>query len=165
MVYISGWHKFQIAAEELYAKSPNTVNTSPHDVRTSCAYTIYQTRYCVKFKTIDGKGKLVLKITDDLTVRPSPSAVLAVHRSCMRQCIKFKTFSSIFLNRFEALNLSLIQKMQNVEAPPIPDISAAVATSSQNVIAGDSSLTGSAPITASAASNAGVKKKKAKKKK
>ena len=29
------------------------------------------------------------------------------------QCIKFKTFSSIFLNRFEALNLSLIQKMQN----------------------------------------------------
>lgn len=29
------------------------------------------------------------------------------------QCLKFKTHSSIFLNRFEALNLSLMQKMQN----------------------------------------------------
>ncbi|KAL9710777.1 hypothetical protein Ac2012v2_006314 [Leucoagaricus gongylophorus] len=50
-------------------------------------------RYVVKWKSTE--GKLVLKITDDTT------------------CIKFKTFSSIFLNRFEALNLSLIQKMQN----------------------------------------------------
>ncbi|KAJ3571323.1 hypothetical protein NP233_g3825 [Leucocoprinus birnbaumii] len=50
-------------------------------------------RYVVKWKSAE--GKLVLKITDDTT------------------CIKFKTFSSIFLNRFEALNLSLIQKMQN----------------------------------------------------
>jgi signal recognition particle subunit SRP9 len=39
------------------------------------------------------------------------------------QCIKFKTFSSIFLNRFEALNLSLIQKMQNQrkEEPPMAE--------------------------------------------
>ncbi|KXN85927.1 Signal recognition particle 9 kDa protein [Leucoagaricus sp. SymC.cos] len=50
-------------------------------------------RYVVKWKSAE--GKLVLKITDDTT------------------CIKFKTFSSIFLNRFETLNLCLIQKMQN----------------------------------------------------
>ncbi|KAF8630105.1 hypothetical protein AX17_005501 [Amanita inopinata Kibby_2008] len=50
-------------------------------------------RYCVKWNS--SEGKLVLKITDDTS------------------CIKFKTYSSIFLNRFEALNLSLMQKMQN----------------------------------------------------
>jgi len=52
-----------------------------------------QARYCVKWKA--SEGKLVLKITDDTT------------------CLKYKTHSSIFLNRFEALNLSLMQKMQN----------------------------------------------------
>ncbi|RPD52574.1 signal recognition particle, SRP9/SRP14 subunit, partial [Lentinus tigrinus ALCF2SS1-6] len=54
------------------------------------------TRYCVKWRqSADGAGKLVLKITDDTT------------------CLKFKTHSSVFLNRFDALNLSLMQKMQN----------------------------------------------------
>ncbi|EKM76840.1 hypothetical protein AGABI1DRAFT_115517 [Agaricus bisporus var. burnettii JB137-S8] len=58
-------------------------------------------RYVVKWKSAE--GKLVLKITDDAT------------------CIKFKTYSSIFLNRFEALNLSLIDKMQNRrKKPPKP---------------------------------------------
>ncbi|KAF8963289.1 signal recognition particle, SRP9/SRP14 subunit, partial [Flammula alnicola] len=75
MVYIHSWQGFQDAAESLYAKSPNN------------------TRYCVKWKS--SEGKLVLKITDDTT------------------CLKFKTNSSIFLNRFESLNLSLMQKMQN----------------------------------------------------
>ncbi|KAG1816822.1 signal recognition particle, SRP9/SRP14 subunit, partial [Suillus subaureus] len=56
-------------------------------------------RYCVKWRS--SEGKLVLKITDDTT------------------CIKFKTYSSIFLNRFEALNLSLMQKMQNKRPTPI----------------------------------------------
>ncbi|KAI5120637.1 hypothetical protein M0805_009397 [Coniferiporia weirii] len=55
-----------------------------------------KTRYCVRW---NGKeGKLVLKITDDTT------------------CLKYKTHSSIYLNRFEALNLTLMQKMQNVVA-------------------------------------------------
>ncbi|TFK26960.1 signal recognition particle, SRP9/SRP14 subunit, partial [Coprinopsis marcescibilis] len=64
-----------------------------------------QTRYCVKWKESD--GKLVLKITDNTT------------------CLKFKTFSSIFLNRFESLNLSLIEKMQNRQRPKeviVPDV-------------------------------------------
>ncbi|KAJ6542892.1 signal recognition particle, SRP9/SRP14 subunit, partial [Mycena capillaripes] len=85
MVYIHAWQEYQDAAEALYAKSPTT------------------TRYCVKWKS--SEGKLVLKITDNTT------------------CIKFKTYSSIFLNRFEALNLSLMEKMQNrrkVEPPAAP---------------------------------------------
>ncbi|KAF9516674.1 hypothetical protein BS47DRAFT_1270747, partial [Hydnum rufescens UP504] len=58
-----------------------------------------KTRYCVKWKS--SEGMLVLKITDDTT------------------CLKFKTYSSIILHRFEALNLSLMQKMQN-RKPPNP---------------------------------------------
>ncbi|KAJ7699440.1 hypothetical protein B0H14DRAFT_2485084 [Mycena olivaceomarginata] len=50
-------------------------------------------RYCVKWKA--SEGKLVLKITDNTTG------------------IKFKTCSSIVLNPFEALNLSLMEKTQN----------------------------------------------------
>ncbi|KIK17148.1 hypothetical protein PISMIDRAFT_685619, partial [Pisolithus microcarpus 441] len=82
MVYIASWQEYQEAAEILYAKSPN------------------KTRYCVKWRS--SEGKLVLKITDDTT------------------CIKFKTYSSIFLNRFESLNLSLMQKMQNRRPDPTP---------------------------------------------
>lgn len=108
------------------------------------------TRYCVKWKA--SEGKLVLKITDNTT------------------CIKFKTYSSIFLNRFEALNLSLMQKMQNQqrkvqEPPPPPPVAAASpppdalgrASPMQGVI---SSVTPSA-----GPSVGGVKKKKPKKKK
>jgi len=57
-------------------------------------------RYCVKWKA--GTSQLVLKITDDV------------------ECIKFKTHSSIFLNRFDALNLSLLTKMTNRRPPPPP---------------------------------------------
>ena len=108
------------------------------------------------------EGKLVLKITDDTTVRSLPScAVPGAHIRI--QCLKFKTYSSIFLNRFEALNLSLMQKMQNLKsiqpaaavatpgaepAPATPDTAALLA----------SAATG-------AASAGGVKKKKPKKKK
>ncbi|GLB44287.1 putative signal recognition particle 9 kDa protein (SRP9) [Lyophyllum shimeji] len=56
MVYIHSWQEYQDAAEALYAKSPN------------------KTRYCVKWKS--SEGKLVLKITDNTT------------------CIKFKTYSN-----------------------------------------------------------------------
>ncbi|KIY45255.1 signal recognition particle, SRP9/SRP14 subunit, partial [Fistulina hepatica ATCC 64428] len=79
MVYIHSWRDFEVAAEALYDKSPST------------------TRYVVKFKA--NEGKLVLKITDNIT------------------CIKFKTYSSIFLNRFEALNHRLMRKMQNLRPP------------------------------------------------
>jgi len=124
MVYISSWHEYQEAAEALYTKSPN------------------DTRYCVKWKS--SEGKLVLKITDNTT------------------CLKFKTFSSIFLNRFEALNLSLMQKMQNRRPPEPPSMSIQadpVATSSTPNPA--STVTPSAQSTA----GGGVKKKPKKKKK
>jgi len=133
MVYIASWQEFQEAAEELYTKAPNT------------------TRYCVKFRS--SEGKLVLKITDNT------------------KCIKFKTYSSIFLNRFEALNLSLMQKMQNKRAPPPPTPVAATATSASDAIAKDTApntpraTTPSVVPTPSGPASGGVKKKKPKKKK
>ncbi|KAJ7745897.1 signal recognition particle, SRP9/SRP14 subunit [Mycena maculata] len=125
MVYIHAWQEYQDAAEALYAKSPTT------------------TRYCVKWKS--SEGKLVLKITDNTT------------------CIKFKTYSSIFLNRFEALNLSLMEKMQNhrkVEPPAVPEEPMPAASAAEPAV--PSSAT---PIASGAPAAGGVKKKKPKKKK
>ncbi|KAG1767347.1 signal recognition particle SRP9 SRP14 subunit [Suillus placidus] len=99
-------------------------------------------RYCVKWRS--SEGKLVLKITDDTT------------------CIKFKTYSSIFLNRFEALNLSLMQKMQNKRPTPIVHALGAPDTTK------DADQTrSSSPFVVQPAGPAagGVKKKKPKKKK
>ncbi|KAJ7500779.1 signal recognition particle, SRP9/SRP14 subunit [Mycena galericulata] len=124
MVYIHAWQEYQDAAEALYAKSPTT------------------TRYCVKWKS--SEGKLVLKITDNTT------------------CIKFKTYSSIFLNRFEALNLSLMEKMQNrrkVE-PPAAEEPAPAPSAGEPAAASSSAPSASGPPAAG-----GVKKKKPKKKK
>ncbi|WVR09030.1 hypothetical protein IAU60_006090 [Kwoniella sp. DSM 27419] len=50
-------------------------------------------RYCVKM--VPKTGQLVLKMTDDV------------------KCIKYKSHSSIILNRFEALNLRLLTSMSN----------------------------------------------------
>ncbi|KAK4048565.1 hypothetical protein OIV83_004733 [Microbotryomycetes sp. JL201] len=52
-----------------------------------------KTRYCVRWR--HQTGLLVLKVTDDA------------------KCIKFKTHSSAFLNRFEQLNRDLTAAMQN----------------------------------------------------
>ncbi|KAL1692675.1 signal recognition particle, SRP9/SRP14 subunit [Schizophyllum commune] len=100
-------------------------------------------RYVVKYK--HNEGKLVLKITDD------------------RTCLKFKTNSSVFLNRFEALNLSLMRKMQNTKppaAPPAADVEMREATP----VPATPAPAAPAQIT-SAAGGGGVKKKKGKKKK
>ncbi|KAF5367344.1 hypothetical protein D9615_010267 [Tricholomella constricta] len=109
-------------------------------------------RYCVKWKS--SEGKLVLKITDNTT------------------CIKFKTYSSIFLNRFEALNLSLMQKMQNKRpaSPPAPTPPLALPTTAAAEPArGATPLPGATstvtPLPSVAAATGGVKKKKPKKKK
>ncbi|KAJ3515552.1 hypothetical protein NMY22_g14425 [Coprinellus aureogranulatus] len=124
MVYIHSWQEFQDAAEELYERDPN------------------KTRYCVKWRA--SEGKLVLKITNDVT------------------CLKFKTYSSIFLNRFEALNLSLIEKMQNrqkpavVIAPPVP--------MTVDPPAPSASGTSTPQIQTAGPKTGGVKKKKGKKK-
>ncbi|KAJ3512700.1 hypothetical protein NLJ89_g3371 [Agrocybe chaxingu] len=104
------------------------------------------TRYGVKWKS--SEGKLVLKITDNTT------------------CIKFKTNSSIFLNRFDALNLSLIQKMQNQrpkeESPAAapPDLTSPVKKEEGSLPPAPSSA-----IPTAAPSTGGIKKKKPKKKK
>ncbi|KAK7468454.1 hypothetical protein VKT23_002966 [Stygiomarasmius scandens] len=124
MVYIQSWQEYQEAAEDLYKKSPNT------------------TRYCVKWKS--SEGKLVLKITDNVS------------------CIKFKTYSSIFLNRFEALNLSLMEKMQNrhVAQPSVHEEAKAEPASR----ASPAPTTTVVP-TPSATTSGGVSKKKKPKKK
>ncbi|KAF8346505.1 hypothetical protein F5887DRAFT_83966 [Amanita rubescens] len=57
------------------------------------------------------EGKLVLKITDDTTV-----STYAQNEECSPPSYYSASSSKhtfIFLNRFEALNLSLMQKMQN----------------------------------------------------
>ncbi|KAF9522611.1 signal recognition particle, SRP9/SRP14 subunit [Crepidotus variabilis] len=106
-------------------------------------------RYCVKWKS--SEGKLVLKITDNTA------------------CIKFKTNSSIFLNRFEALNLSLMQKMQNQrrKEEPLALKPVDVLSSTLDVDRANSPLPAqsSSVVPTQVPSNAGVKKKKAKKKK
>ncbi|KAF9484815.1 signal recognition particle SRP9 SRP14 subunit [Pholiota conissans] len=130
MVYIHSWQEFQDAAESLYAKAPN------------------KARYCVKWKS--SEGKLVLKITDDVT------------------CLKFKTNSSIFLNRFEALNLSLMQKMQNSKPHEEPT---GIATPALLPPAENDRANSPAPAQTTSAlpsasvAGGGVKKKKPKKKK
>ncbi|WVO15450.1 hypothetical protein L204_103108 [Cryptococcus depauperatus] len=57
-------------------------------------------RYCVKLQP--KTGHLVLKVTDNV------------------KCIKYKTFSSIILNRFDSLNLRLLSLMSNTKAKPRP---------------------------------------------
>ncbi|EIN05713.1 signal recognition particle SRP9/SRP14 subunit [Punctularia strigosozonata HHB-11173 SS5] len=130
MVYISSWHQFQEAAEELYTKSPE------------------KARYCVKWRALE--GRLVLKITDDTS------------------CIKFKTQSSIFLNRFEALNLSLMTKMQNVRHQPAPTTSAPGAAETEREgtpVLAAAAASSAAPGAGGAPAGGGTKKKKPAKKK
>jgi len=128
MVYIHSWQKYQEAAENLYASSPR------------------KTRYSVKWRS--SEGKLVLKITDDVT------------------CLKFKTHSSIFLGRFEALNRSLIQKMTNSRpVPPAAEQVAPATLSTPQLQATTTLPSGSKSASTPAASTGGgVKKKKGKKK-
>ncbi|KAF8265750.1 signal recognition particle SRP9/SRP14 subunit [Lactarius quietus] len=126
MVYINSWQEYQEAAENLYTSSPR------------------KTRYSVKWKS--SEGKLVLKITDDVT------------------CLKFKTHSSIFLGRFEALNRSLIQKMTNTTPKPISAAHPAPQVIADSPVIQSSNLS-ETPVPASTPSGGGVKKKKGGKRK
>lgn len=69
MVYISSWQDFQEAAEGLYEKSPNNVSDHVLAVLFRANHQV-QARYSVKWR--GSEGKLVLKITDDTTVRIVP---------------------------------------------------------------------------------------------
>jgi len=107
-----------------------------------------KTRYCVKWKA--SEGKLVLKITDNV------------------ECIKYKTHSSIFLNRFEALNLSLMQKMANYRPPPPPEKESIPTPSPGTPVPGqksDPNASNAGPTAAGSVASGGVKKKSKKKKK
>lgn len=69
MVYISSWQQYQDAAENLYASSPRKVCARVHVNANANKFglTCWETRYSVKWKS--SEGKLVLKITDNVTVR------------------------------------------------------------------------------------------------
>ncbi|KAG6838160.1 hypothetical protein C0991_001448 [Blastosporella zonata] len=80
-------------------------------------------------------------------------------------CIKFKTYSSVFLNRFEALNLSLMQKMTN-RRPETPATLAPPALPTTEEARASPIPGAASTITPSAVAGGGVaKKKKASKKK
>jgi signal recognition particle subunit SRP9 len=92
---------------------------------------------------------------------------LTSKKKTTKQCIKFKTHSSIFLGRFEALNRSLIQKMTNSRPPPVAPAPAVTLSPSpaQASAAASPVLQGSnLPGTPGPAAGGGVKKKKGKKK-
>ena len=94
-----------------------------------------------------------------------------------RQCLKYKTRSSIILNRFDAFTHSVMQKMQNRPAPlpssaPTPQQSSGVAAAPTNTNIGTAdrlpavtAAAADAAATQTSAATAGVKKKKQKKKK
>ncbi|KAG0255663.1 hypothetical protein BG011_004994 [Mortierella polycephala] len=108
MVNILQWDEFQKAAEELYMMSPK------------------RTRYVAKYRHVE--GKLVLKVTDDLTV------------------LKYKTDQMQDLNKFERLNRSLMAKMHNrlpAPAETTGSTSAAAPASTQPVM---NSSTISSPV-------------------
>ncbi|KZV81485.1 signal recognition particle, SRP9/SRP14 subunit [Exidia glandulosa HHB12029] len=107
-----------------------------------------KTRYVIKWKVArdganKGRGELVLKITDDVT------------------CLKYKTQSSILLNRFEQLNLSLAKRMRNrTAAPPPPPAAHSPAPAAMDV---DSERGGTPVPGQSGIASGGVAKKKKKK--
>jgi len=164
----------------------STPNSSRADV---------QARYCIRF--VPKSGQLVLKITDDVNVcflvfiairfqgcTFGLRSMLPRTRGARAnvQCIMYKTFSSIILNRFEALNLRLLSQIANVrpKARPIntgsgdagtpaavadeddPMLGTGPADAAKGAAAAGIERTGT-PAGASKAGGGGKKKKKGKK--
>ncbi|KAA1104134.1 hypothetical protein PGT21_011764 [Puccinia graminis f. sp. tritici] len=106
-----------------------------------------KTRYCTKWR--HELGLLVLKVTDD------------------SKCLKFKTRSAVYLNRFELMTRAMIQQMQNVKTINEPEVASKTSTENKSKV--PASTSGSVPIsttTKEAAKHPPVsKKKKGKKKK
>lgn len=161
MVYIHSWHEFEDAAEELYKNSPDKVSWNQNWRFFNVIPKKIQARYCVKWKS--SEGKLVLKVTDNTSVSSKMCDNYETSEMCLFKCIKFKTNSSIFLNRFEALNVSLMEKMQNrqkkEEPPP-----AIVQDVPRNELLSSLQAGTSSAVPTQIPSGAGVKKKKTKKK-
>ncbi|WAQ83878.1 hypothetical protein PtA15_4A327 [Puccinia triticina] len=101
------------------------------------------TRYCTKWR--HSLGLLILKVTDD------------------NKCIKFKTRSAVYLNRFELMTRATIQQMQNVKATNEPEVTDKTTTDNKPKDLG--SLGPSTSAKEAAKQPPGSKKKKGKKKK
>lgn len=115
----------------------------------------------------------MLKVTDDIKVRISLYRLhtcLGQHAyltSCLagsRQCLKYKTYSSIILNRFESLNLRLLTSMASPRVRAVPTIApSAVAVPIEGKLEGSSvpeTTVGAAATTGGATGKSASKKKK-----
>jgi len=104
-----------------------------------------KTRYCTKWR--HGLGLLVLKVTDD------------------NKCLKFKTRSAVYLNRFELMTRAMMEQMQDVQAKKAAEPEPA--SKADPTHPKDPSSASAPPPLSSAAKAAppSSKKKKAKKKK
>lgn len=95
-MYIEDWDSFYVQAEELWRREP------------------LKTRYCIKYRHTE--GNLVLKVTDDVTVRrPIPPRlsqgpqiaalpVITPNSKWPMQCLKYKTDQLVDVKRMEKLN-------------------------------------------------------------
>ena len=155
MVYISNWQEYQVAAEKLYETSPTTV-CSPRLLYSAilCIHP-YADTVLLQMETVRKKTRVEdhRQRYSQCPTQPSSTSTY----SQPRQCLKFKTYSSIFLNRFEALNLSLMEKMQNRQPERRKPTSLIPKEESQPPAL--------PPIQATSSTPGGVKKKKPKKKK
>lgn len=107
----------------------------------------------------------MLKITDDTTVsHPITYNAVATSFLDFLQCLKYKSRSSIILGRFDALTLSLTRKMQNHTPAPVTEAPIVSPSSDSTREAPVASPTAPKPSAAPSAADAGVKKKKPKKK-
>lgn len=108
----------------------------------------------------------MLKVTDDRSVSLLllliPYSLKLKARS--EQCLKFKTRSAVFLNRFELFNRSILSQMQHRKPAPAPEpTEPAAATTDASPVAFASAEGAGVPLEPS--TEPAKKKKKSKKKK
>lgn len=109
-------------------------------------------------------------LSSSLTSEPLAPTSLSAATSC-KQCLKYKTYSSIILNRFEALNLRLLTSMASPRERAVPTTTTTTTTAttvtSSGVELAESEgvkVEGETPTTTTTGkSSAGKKKKKGKK--
>ena len=185
MVYIKTWNEYQTKAEQLYTEHPTRVRLR------IIRYASRLIQECLSPVLLHLKDPILRKIPSSTGNTGAESdgrqhgwfafaiSYFAFTNSSLVfpfrcQCLKFKTKSSIILNRFEALNLSLMAKMQNRrKTPPPPPMPSFPSTPASAAVVGSASGTpragtpaaqmevdGPAPGTSS-----GPAKKKPKKKK
>lgn len=123
MVYIKRWPSFHAQCLDLHKRSPAKVCLFPHprislfQTPTDCDAHAAQTRYLIK--TSPSASWLILKVTNDDTVSPCLDLIFkesfALTGVMGKQCLKYRTRSSIILNRFEAFTRELTGAMAGLE--------------------------------------------------